>query len=305
MYIDSKYLVLIALLLLIGNLILIIYETFFRRRSVFRPEGFVMYLTVLVVAEFTGISVFLVGNTGNRITQAETAWAVLAACIGITVMLLWHVSLMVRSDAALRQAIAAIIGIVEAGAPNLNGHALHVRKLALLIYENLPLDRKIFVNPSELEAAALLLDIGQFGAPRSITEKWGKLSPEEKALMRESSDTAADILKRVEGFGHISEWIRCNYERVDGEGRMGLSGKEIPFEARILAVAGTYSAITLTRTYKASQSYGEAIEELHIVAGKQLDREIVDIFCKIPIEEINACMSEVESELKYIRRFGE
>ena len=305
MYIDSKYLILIALLLLIGDLVLIIYETFFRRRSVFRPAGLVMCLTVLVIAEFAGISAYLVVNTGSRITQEETAKAILAGCLGITVMLIWHVSLMVKSDIALRQVVAAIIGIVEAGAPNLNGHALHVRKLALLIYENLPLDRKIFINPSELEAAALLLDIGQFGVSRSITEKWGKLSPEEKVLMRESSDTAADILKRVEGFGHISEWIRCHYERVDGEGRMGLSGKEIPFEARILAVAGTYSAITLTRTYKASQSYGEAIEELHIVAGKQLDREIVEIFCRIPIEQINACMTEVDSELKHIRRFGE
>jgi HD-GYP domain len=76
--------------------------------------------------------------------------------------------------------------------------------------------------------------------------------------------------------------VRHHHERYDGKGYPdGIKGEEIPLEARIIAVADTYDAITSDRIYRKGRTHDEAIAELKRVAGTQLDPEIVEIFCKV------------------------
>jgi HD-GYP domain-containing protein (c-di-GMP phosphodiesterase class II) len=75
----------------------------------------------------------------------------------------------------------------------------------------------------------------------------------------------------------ISEWILCHHERVDGRGYPGrLPGAEIPVEAKILAVADAYEAMTANRVYRRAMRAEEAERELRDQSGTQFDAAVVD-----------------------------
>lgn len=194
--------------------------------------------------------------------------------------------------------IEMLIGVIEAGDPNLDGHSLHVHNLTMLLYDYLPFSYRIKVNMADLEYASLLLDIGKLGVSRRILNKSGKLGEDEWALMKRHPEIGVKILGSVEYFDRISDWVLYHHERVDGSGYYKLKGNEIPLASRIMAVADTYSAITMARSYKPSYTYEEAIAELKLVAGTQLDEKLVHIFCSIPMSRIASCMEDVKRRME-------
>ena len=116
--------------------------------------------------------------------------------------------------------------------------------------------------------------------------------------MRRHPEIGVKILKSVPSFDKISSWIQYHHERMDGGGYYHLEGTNIPFESRMIAVADTYSALTMKRTYKASLGYDEAVSALKLAAGRQLDPELVEIFCQIPMQEVLSCMNEMHEKMK-------
>ena len=196
----------------------------------------------------------------------------------------------------------SLIGMIEARDENLDGHSLYVHDLTMLIYNHLSLWRQWQVNPQSLRYASLLLDLGKFQIPDEILRKSGKLEDSEWQIMKAHPQYGIEILKDVESFGMISDWILYHHERMDGSGYLGKKGEEIPFASRIIAVADTYSALTMTRSYKASAGYEEALAELKQVSGKQLDAEVVAAFADIPKRYVVKCMEEAKSRAKVKNR---
>ena len=146
------------------------------------------------------------------------------------------------------------------------------------------------ISEVSLEYAALLHDVGKLGVPESILNKEGKLNEEEWEIIRKHPKTGVDILKPLKSFKYILPWIEYHHERIDGKGYYGLSESEIPFAARIIAVADTYSVITMKRAYKPAKTHEEAIKTIKKVSGTQLDAQLVEIFCNIPKEELQKCI---------------
>ena len=305
MFITAPYIILISLLLFLGDLGLMIYAFGFRKKAIVQMGGFNLVLTLMIGAVFVFSCIKLIILSNDRMfLENDAPLDILLWSIFITVMLIWEICLIKGADRTSRQLLEALVGTTEANSPNLNGHAMHVKLLSTMLYRQLPVEQSLFLNPEELSYAAMLIDVGQVGIPRELREKWGKLSPEERDLVRRSSDIASGIIKSAGSFKRISEWIRMSGEHVDGSGRLGLKGDEIPLASKILAVANTYSAITLTRTYKASRSYGEAVEELRMVSGTQLDEQLVELFCQIPIEQIEECREIVEESAGKLRNIS-
>ena len=79
---------------------------------------------------------------------------------------------------------------------------------------------------------------------------------------------------------------------MDGNGYFKLKGEEIPFAAKMLSIADTYSAITMRRSYKTPRTHDDAIAIIKEAAGTQLDKQLVDIFLTIPKEELEKCIPE-------------
>jgi HD-GYP domain-containing protein (c-di-GMP phosphodiesterase class II) len=127
----------------------------------------------------------------------------------------------------------------------------------------------------------IVRDIGKIGIPDSILQKPGWLSAEDWIAMRRHPEIGASILAGAD-MDDVSEWVLSHHERPDGTGYpQGLSGPDIPFEARILAVADAYEAMTTDRIYRAAMSDDDARAELVRCAGTQFDQRVVDAFLRV------------------------
>ena len=218
--------------------------------------------------------------------------------LAFTILLNWCFSAINGVKGRTREISEALIGVIEAGDTNLDGHSIHVMDLTMLIYDYLPFEYQSQLKPENLRYAALLLDLGKLGIPSRILNKPGKLEDEEWDLMRRHPEIGVKVLKSVKSFDSIGDWIMYHHERVDGGGYYHLKGSEIPLAARIIAVADTYSAIVMVRSYKPSRSYDDALAALKIAAGTQLDKELVDIFCEIPREKVEKCTKQVKEKME-------
>jgi diguanylate cyclase (GGDEF)-like protein len=129
-----------------------------------------------------------------------------------------------------------------------------------------------------IEIAGHLHDIGKIGIADAVLTKAGGLTEEEWEQMRRHPEIGADILGS-EYFDDVRSWILAHHEQPDGKGYPhGLQADEIPLEARILAVADAYEAMTADRVYRSSMGSEAARAELLRGAGSQFDRRIVDVF---------------------------
>src|SRR3954466_11218520 len=152
-------------------------------------------------------------------------------------------------------------------------HSQTVGRLSALIAKALGFDD---ARVERIRLAGMLHDIGKIGIPDWILHKPGPLDESEWAEVRKHPEMGARIAASAK-LGDISEGILCHHERVDGRGYPGgLPLEEIPVEARVLAVADAYEAMTAERVYKPAMPAREAEAELRRQAGAQFDAEVVD-----------------------------
>ena len=298
----SEYMLIVGLILMCINIVLFSYRVFYCKDILIKNEGQCAVISSVVLAVMLVISGLIIWTIMEK---TRTLWLGLPLFTGsllILLLLTWAFRQLHVSEDRSMKVLEAIVGVIEAGDPNLEGHSLHVRNLTMLLYSNLPFSYRIQINPRNLSYAALLLDVGKLGVPRSIINKTGKLEPEEWDLIRRHPDLAVKILEPISSFDTIASWIRYHHERVDGTGYYHLSKEQIPLASRIIAVADTYSAVTMERSYRASMTHADAIAELRRATRSQLDSELVEIFCHIPYHKIEASLEEVKQIMK---RYGE
>lgn len=162
---------------------------------------------------------------------------------------------------------------VEARDPYTGGHLWRVSRYAGQIAE------AAGATPSEVALAALgglLHDIGKIGISDQILRKSGPLAAEEMAAIRTHPIIGHRMLSGHPLAGWVSTVILMHHERPDGSGYpRGLHNAEIPFLARVVAVADTFDAMTSHRTYRPPRPLALALEELGTVADAQLDARLV------------------------------
>jgi len=145
------------------------------------------------------------------------------------------------------------------------------------------------VPPQEREAlaaGALLHDIGKIGISDNILLKPGPLSPAEWIEMRKHPGIGAEILRDLEHLREAREVVLHHQEHFDGMGYpQRLARGDIPFGARIFAVADTLDAITSDRPYRHAASFAAAQAEIARVSGTQFDPAVVGAFLAVPLEE--------------------
>jgi putative nucleotidyltransferase with HDIG domain len=134
-----------------------------------------------------------------------------------------------------------------------------------------------------LKAAALLHDIGKIRVPDSILLKPGSLTDSEWIAMREHPKFGVVILKHIKSLGGCLPVIQHHHEHFDGRGYpAGLRGDNIPLDARILAIADAYDAMTSPRLYRSNVlHHQEALAEIVRCSGSYFDPEIVSIFAAL------------------------
>jgi HD-GYP domain-containing protein (c-di-GMP phosphodiesterase class II) len=139
--------------------------------------------------------------------------------------------------------------------------------------------------------AALICCEGRDRIPVEVLNKLGPLNEEERAIVRHQPELGASLFSDA-SFADMREWILCHRERPDGGGYpRGLSGERIPREARILAVAEAYAAMTCERPYRVSRDHEDACLELVRCSGSQFDRGVVEAFLHASARRTRAARS--------------
>jgi diguanylate cyclase (GGDEF)-like protein/putative nucleotidyltransferase with HDIG domain len=143
------------------------------------------------------------------------------------------------------------------------------------------LAREIGLPPDvvgRVRLAGMLHDIGKIAVSNLLLTKPEPLNDEEWIEMRRHAEIGARILANAR-LGDIGEWVLAHHERPDGDGfPFGKANGDIPLEARILAVADAYEAMTSERAYRAAMPPEAAHRELRRCAGTQFDERLVDAF---------------------------
>lgn len=125
--------------------------------------------------------------------------------------------------------------------------------------------------------AGLLHDIGKLAVPTEILEKPAALTPEEFAVIQRHAGVGLDLLGSVPGFACIRTWGGLHHERPDGSGYpLGLSGRQLPLPARIMAVADVFTALTEDRPYRKGMQIDDTLTVMRDMAGRSaLDADVV------------------------------
>lgn len=159
------------------------------------------------------------------------------------------------------------------------GHSDRVSEYSLLIGEKLNLPPE---QMKTLKIGALFHDIGKIGIPDAILLKTDKLTDDEYSEIKNHPAIGAHILSNASIFADIIPIVKHHHERYDGKGYPArLAGEDIPYLARIVAVADTFDAMTSRRSYRQALDFDYTMNEIERCKGTQFDPAIADIFLEI------------------------
>jgi putative nucleotidyltransferase with HDIG domain len=178
-----------------------------------------------------------------------------------------------QGDEATMRSIAQAIELKD---PYTRGHCDRVASFALKIAEALRLTEG---TRRSIRHGSWLHDCGKIGVPEAILNNPGKLSAADFEVVKKHPGWGAEVGRQANLSEEVINIILYHHERFDGRGYpTGAKGTEIPIEARIVAVADVFDAMSTDRPYAKGYDRTEAIRVMGVLGGASLDPELVDIF---------------------------
>ncbi len=182
--------------------------------------------------------------------------------------------------------IRALTAAIDAKDPYTSGHSERVARIAVRLAEELGMPSP---KRSDLYLAGLLHDVGKIGIDDGVLKKTGPLTPEEYRKIQAHVEIGVTILKDLKKLHHILPGVRHHHESLDGTGYPDhLAGEDIPFEARILAVADSFDAMSSNRPYRKRLSLTQIDTILQQGRSVQWDPAVIDALfaCRNDLEAI-------------------
>ncbi len=176
----------------------------------------------------------------------------------------------------LDDSVLALAAAAEARDRYTYEHVTRVAELSVLIGQAMGLPR---LRLRALAQGAMLHDVGKLCISDLVLQKPDKLTPEEFEQIKRHPALGYELLMRLKGFEREALVVRHHHEWFDGSGYPdGLRGEEIPLEARIVAVADMYDALTTDRPYRPAYSHEQAMAIIEKESGTHLDPACVEAF---------------------------
>lgn len=196
-----------------------------------------------------------------------------------------NLDLIREKEQLLIQTVRSLVTALDAKDAYTRGHSERVALFSKRVAQTLGYDGRA---AERLYLSGLLHDVGKIGVSDATLRKPDKLTDEEFAEIKRHPDEGWAILRDLEHLNYVLPGVLHHHERVGGGGYPDdLVGDQIPLDARIMAVADAYDAMTSDRAYRAGMPHAKAIEILREGAGKQWDAKVVDAFLSV-IEDIIA-----------------
>lgn len=188
------------------------------------------------------------------------------------------------------QIVKALSGAVDAKDTYTNGHSLRVAEYSREIARRAGLSGEM---QDDIYMMGLLHDVGKIGVPDAIINKPAHLTEDEYAVIKNHPVMGARILKNIKDFPKLITGARWHHERYDGKGYPdGIAGEEIPLEARIIAVADAYDAMSSRRSYRDVLPQETVRSEIEKGKGTQFDPEVTEVVLGMIDEDADYQMRE-------------
>lgn len=182
-------------------------------------------------------------------------------------------------EKAYLESIETLRYTVEAKDTYTRGHSDRVSEFSVLIGKKMNLSES---DLKTLQVGGIFHDVGKIGVPDSILLKEAKLTDDEYSEIKNHPSIGAHILSTASIFRDIIPIVKHHHEKYDGNGYPGrLKGEEIPYLARITAIADSFDAMTSRRTYRNALPLETVITEFERCKGTQFDPELTDAFLDI------------------------
>ena len=195
-----------------------------------------------------------------------------------------------KLEQAYLESIKTLRYTIEAKDVYTRGHSDRVAAYSILIGKRVGLSDTDLKN---LEIGGLFHDIGKIGVPDTILLKNSKLTDEEYSQIKQHPNIGVHILSNASIFNDILPIVEHHHEKYDGTGYPSkLAGNDIPYLARITAIADSFDAMASRRAYRDSLDFNVIISEFERCKGTQFDPKLADIFLDILKNHID--------EIKYI-----
>ena len=184
-----------------------------------------------------------------------------------------------KLEKAYLESVQTLRYTVEAKDSYTRGHSDRVSEYSVLLGKHLNLPEDTL---NTLRRGGLFHDIGKIGVPDSILQKESRLTDDEYSEIKNHPSIGAHILSTATIFHDIIPIVKHHHEKYDGTGYPGrLQGEDIPYLARIAAVADSFDAMTSRRTYRDSLPMDVVISEFKRCKGTQFDPKLADVFLDI------------------------
>jgi HD-GYP domain-containing protein (c-di-GMP phosphodiesterase class II) len=172
--------------------------------------------------------------------------------------------------------VRMLAAAIDAKDPYTRGHSERVARYSIAIGKNLSLPEKEMRN---LRVSALLHDVGKIGIDDRVLRKPGALSDDEFEVMKQHPAKGAAIMSGVAQLIDVIPGMKYHHEKWGGGGYPdNLEGDAIPMQARIVAIADTFDAMTTNRPYQKAMEIGYVVEKIKSFAGTRFDPKVVDAF---------------------------
>lgn len=192
---------------------------------------------------------------------------------------------LVLLQTTLTKTVEALARMTEIRDPYTAGHQIRVARLAKEIGKRLELDA---LRLEGLVTASKLHDIGKIYVPAEFLAKPGTLREAEMSLMKYHPEIGHQIIQDIPFAMPVAAMILQHHERLDGTGYPhGLKGDAIVLEARIIAVADVFEAMSSYRPYRPGLGQEAALHELQMKKGTAFDPDVVDALNDLILEHPN------------------
>ena len=193
-------------------------------------------------------------------------------------------------ESLLLHLVQTLAETIDAKDSYTNGHSVRVAEYSREIARRYGYDRK---HQDEIYMMGLLHDVGKIGVPDTVINKPGQLTEEEFAQIKIHPELGSNILEKIVEMPKLRIGARWHHEHYDGSGYPdGLAGEAIPEEARIIAVADSYDAMTSHRSYRSVLDRSVVRSEIENGKNTQFDPVFADIMLQMIDEDKDYKMHE-------------
>ena len=229
-----------------------------------------------------------------KFTLCSVLLVVLIISFSVMIENIRHIKMETEAKTAIKtlsvEVMEALAHTIDAKDEYTRGHSVRVAKYSRMLAE------KMGQTPEECENVyymGLLHDIGKIGVPNAIINSTTRLSDEEFNIIKTHPGLGYDILNEIKSRPDLAIGARWHHERYDGRGYPdGKAGEDIPFPARLIAVADSYDAMTSNRSYRQYLPQDVVREEIEKNSGTQFDPDCAKAWLEIMDEDTEYVLHE-------------